>query len=142
MSSISFNNSGISARLRNKPDLKKFLSSIFDEEGFIFKTISFIFCTDAALLHLNKQFLNHDTFTDIITFTMSGEGLPISAEIYISIERVKENAEKFGVIYYSELHRVMIHGILHLCGFSDHTPALKAEMRNKENFYLDLIGFT
>lgn len=142
MSSISFNNSGISARLRNKQDLKKFLTSILDKEGFAFKSVSFIFYTDESLLNLNKQFLNHDTFTDIITFTLSEMAMPIEAEIYISIERVKENAEKFGVSYLSELHRVMIHGILHLCGFSDHTPTLKAEMQNKENFYLDLIRFT
>lgn len=142
MSSISFNNSGISARLRNKRDLKKFFTSILDKEGFTFKSISFIFYTDEALLNLNKQFLNHDTFTDIITFTLSEMEMPIEAEIYISIERVKENAEKFGVSYLSELHRVMIHGILHLCGFTDHTPTLKAEMHNKENFYLGLIRFT
>lgn len=142
MSSISFHNSGISPRLRNKPDLKEFLSSIFGKEGVKFDKVSFVFCTDEALLILNKQFLNHDTFTDIITFTISGEGLPISAEVYISIERVMENAKKFDVTYYSELHRVMIHGILHLCGFSDHTPTLKAEMHNKENFYLELFRFT
>ncbi len=139
MPSISFKNDGISARLSNKPKLKTFLFSIFEKEGFGFKRISFIFCTDEAVLCLNRQFLAHDTFTDILTFTLSEKAMPIIAEIYISIERVTENAEKFGVGYMHELYRVMIHGILHLCGFSDHTPTLKAEMRNKENFYLDLF---
>ncbi len=111
-------------------------------EGFEFKEIVYIFSTDESLLKLNQQFLNHDTLTDILTFTLSDDGSPIFSEIYISIDRVKENASIFKVPFYTELYRVMIHGILHLCGYSDHTPKLKTEMRKKEDFYLSRIYFT
>jgi rRNA maturation RNase YbeY len=83
------------------------------------------------------EYLHHDTLTDILTFTLSETSLPIISEIYISVERVKENSRILKTNYEEELHRVIIHGILHLCGFSDHTPQLKEEMRNKENYYLN-----
>ena len=140
MAIISFNNNGISPSLKNKPLLKIFLSSIFEEEETGFEKISYIFCTDEFLLKLNKQYLNHDTLTDIITFTLSETSLPIISEIYISVERVKENSFQLEVSYYEELMRVMIHGILHLCGYSDHTAELKAEMRQKENYYLNKLA--
>lgn len=126
-------------RLKNKHELKEFFSGIFKIEGFEFKKIIYIFTTDDSLLKLNYQFLDHDTLTDILTFTMSGLDSPIFSEIYISLERVKENAFIFKVPFYNELYRVMIHGILHLCGYSDHNPKLKAEMRKKEDFYLSLL---
>jgi rRNA maturation RNase YbeY len=136
MAIISFNNNGISPSLKNKSLLKLFLSSIFAEERIDFQNISYIFCTDEFLLKINQQYLNHDTLTDIITFTLSETSLPIISEIYISVERVKENATDLKVDYYKELMRVMIHGILHLCGYSDHTFELKSEMRGKEDYYL------
>lgn len=141
MGTISFNNNAISPSLKNKPLLKIFLSSIFEEEGYEFKSISYIFCTDEYLLKLNQEYLKHDTLTDIITFTLSGSSLPIISEIYISVERVKENVESLKVDFSNELHRVMIHGILHLCGYSDHTKGLKSEMRAKEDYYLSKIDF-
>ncbi len=142
MPSITFKNDGVQAYLKNKQEVKNLVSFIFKNEGFELDKVSFIFSSDEAVLRLNKQFLNHDTLTDILTFPLSNPSEPVSSEIYISVERVKENSEKFGVIYLEELYRVMIHGILHLCGFSDHNSGLKSEMRDKENFYLDMIRFT
>ncbi|MEO9144091.1 MAG: rRNA maturation RNase YbeY [Ginsengibacter sp.] len=136
MGTISFNNHDISPKLKDKLLIKSFLASVFAEEGLEFHSLSYIFCTDDYLLKLNKQYLNHDTFTDILTFTLSETSLPLVAEIYISVERVKENASKLNVNYVDELHRVMIHGILHLCGYEDGTPLQKQEMRNMENHYL------
>lgn len=118
------------------------MSKVFKNEGFDFERILYIFTTDAALLELNRQFLNHDNLTDILTFTMSGAKSPISSEIYISIERVRENAIIFNATFSKELQRVMIHGALHLCGYSDHTLDLKTEMRKREDYYLSQIHFT
>ena len=142
MRTISFNNNQVSFILRNKLLLKSFLPTIFVEEGYEFQSISYVFCSDEYLLQLNQKYLNHDTYTDILTFTLSGTSLPIISEIYISIERVKENALELGLNFSDELHRVMIHGILHLCGYSDHTPDLKSEIHKKEDHYLSLLRST
>ncbi len=139
MATISFNNQDINPLLKNKSLLKIFLASIFKEECFDFKNIAYIFCSDAFLLTLNQQYLDHDTLTDIITFSLSETHLPIISEIYISVERVRENAKDVDVTFENELHRVMIHGILHLCGHSDHTKDLKAKMRALEDHYLAKI---
>ena len=139
MGTISFNNLGVSTILKDKLLLKTLLSSIFAEEGYDFKSVSYVFCTDEFLLKLNQQYLKHDTLTDILTFTLSGTSLPIVSEIYISLERVKENAQNLKVNYEDELHRVMIHGILHLCGYEDHSLKEKSKMRSKEDFYLSKL---
>lgn len=139
MGTISFNNRGVSTILKDKLLLKTLLSSIFAEEGYDFKSVSYVFCTDEFLLKLNQQYLKHDTLTDILTFTLSGTSLPIVSEIYISLERVKENAQNLKVNYEDELHRVMIHGILHLCGYEDHSLKEKSKMRSKEDFYLSKL---
>jgi len=91
------------------------------------------------LLKLNQQYLNHDTLTDILTFTLSNSSLSIVSEIYISIDRVQENANEMKIDFTKELYRVMIHGILHLCGYKDHTEEEKRIMRQKEDFYLQQI---
>lgn len=139
MGAISFYNHGITSNLEGKSLLRKFLSSIFAEEGVEFRSVSYIFCSDNYLLKLNQKYLNHNTFTDILTFTLSGTSLPIISEIYISIERVKENAKKLNESYENELHRVMIHGILHLCGYKDHSKTEKVLMRQTEDYYLSRI---
>lgn len=139
MSTITFNNHNTSFVLKEKLLLKTFLTSVFIQEGVAFKSVSYIFCTDEFLLKLNQQYLYHDTLTDILTFTLSGTSLPIVSEIYISIERVKENAENLKVSFIKELYRVMIHGILHLCGYKDHLKEEKKAMRAKEDFYLNQI---
>lgn len=95
--------------------------------------LTYIFCNDEYLLKINKEFLNHDTLTDIITFDMSEAENHLQGEIYISVERVAENASKFGVSYQQELHRVIFHGALHLCGFKDKKAADKEKMRQQED---------
>lgn len=139
MGTISFNNQGISSNLKDKLLLRTFLSSIFAEEGIEFKSVAYIFCTDNYLLKLNQEYLKHNTFTDILTFTLSGTSLPIVSEIFISVERVTENAAQLNKTYENELHRVMVHGILHLCGYNDQTKTEKAMMRSKEDHYLSRL---
>jgi probable rRNA maturation factor len=102
--------------------------------------LSYIFCTDEYLLEINKQFLNHDTFTDIITFDLSETSDTIEGEIYISTERVAENATVFQTSYNRELHRVIFHGALHLCGYRDKKKGEKEEMRRQEEAALKLYG--
>ncbi|MGL6267395.1 MAG: rRNA maturation RNase YbeY, partial [Chitinophagaceae bacterium] len=98
--------------------------------------INFVFCSDEYLLILNKQFLKHDTYTDIISFDYTEKQTALKGEIYISIERVRENAIKFGSSFNYELHRVIFHGVLHLCGYKDKLKADQSVMRTKEAFYL------
>lgn len=94
--------------------------------------IAYIFCSDPYILEVNKQYLQHDYFTDVITFDYT-EGNKISGDIFISLDTVQSNAEQFGVDFYEELERVIIHGILHLCGFKDKDEAEEAQMREEEN---------
>ena len=114
---------------------EKWLSEAISEEGFSEGDISFIFCDDDYLLKLNVQFLEHDTLTDVISFDNS-VGNQIHGEIYISEERVLENSLELGTSYQEEMHRVMIHGVLHFCGFKDKSARDETEMRNKEDHYL------
>ena len=92
MKTIKFNNKGISPKIKNKQELRQFLISIFESEKVEFEDISYIFCKDSFLLELNQEYLNHDAYTDIITFTLSGKSTPIISEIYISVYRVVENS--------------------------------------------------
>ncbi|MCW5910575.1 MAG: rRNA maturation RNase YbeY [Cyclobacteriaceae bacterium] len=103
-----------------------------------FREVNYVFCSDSYLLGINRQFLNHNTLTDIITFRLSEKGEPIEAEIYISTERVAENALRFKSTLDNELHRVIIHGILHLAGFKDKKAPEKALMRKTEEACLSL----
>jgi len=132
---ISFFFQDVMFSLANRSPLKKYIQSIFKNEGRDLESINFIFCTDKALLDINRKFLDHDFYTDIITFDLS-ETHQIRAEIYISVDRVRDNAAELSVSLKSELHRVIFHGVLHLCGYSDKTKADKAKMREKEDFYL------
>lgn len=127
--------------------MKCLLLDIFRKEKRRLGSLSIIFCSDEQLLGINREFLNHDTYTDIITFDLT-ENLrangnnkpdPISGEIYISSERVVENAIKLKVDRNTELRRVMIHGCLHLCGYKDKLNADKVVMRRKEDQYLSLL---
>jgi probable rRNA maturation factor len=136
LGTINFSHHNVPAPLKDKLFAKTFLASIFAKEEVDFKSISYIFCTDEYLLALNKQYLSHDALTDILTFTLSNLCLPLVSEIYISVERVRENAIIQQVDFLNELYRVMIHGILHLCGYNDRTASEKMEMRDKEKFYL------
>lgn len=127
-----------SADLRDRTKLKKFLASLFKKEGKLLEELQYIFCSDDYLLKINRQYLEHDYYTDIITFDLSENGQPIHAEIYISIDRVRENAREFGSSVKNEMHRVIFHGALHLCGYKDKTPAQGKQMREMEEKYLKL----
>jgi len=102
--------------------------------------IAYIFCSDEKILDINIQYLNHDYYTDIITFDYSEDNI-ISGDLFISLDTVKSNAKKFGVNYTEELHRVIIHGILHLCGLNDKSPEEELIMREKENEALKILTF-
>ncbi len=117
---------------------KSWLKQVIRTENKKLGELNYIFCSDAFLADINLQYLNHTTLTDIITFDTSEDGHLIKGEIYISIERVKENATKFKVSFDQELHRVMVHGVLHLLGYSDKTSQQKKIMRKKEDAYLSL----
>ena len=123
--------------LKNRKPLKKFISNIFVVEKLQLRELNYIFCNDAYLLDINKEFLHHDYYTDIITFNLSLQKSDISGEIYISIDRVKENALSNKVSFKEELHRVIFHGALHLCGYNDKKKNDKKEMRIAENRCLD-----
>lgn len=102
--------------------------------------VSVIFCSDDYLLKINEQYLNHNYYTDIVTFDYV-ENSVISGDLFISVDRVDENASQLGVTFNEELYRVIFHGILHLCGYKDKTNAEKEVMREKEDFYLEKVGF-
>lgn len=131
----SFYQQDTDARLKDKRKLSAFLDGLVHKHLKNIKKVglSYIFCSDEYLLQINQAFLDHDTLTDIITFDLSERSGELAGEIYISIERVKENAVKFGVSYNNELHRVIFHGALHLCGFGDKKATDKKEMRQMED---------
>ena len=135
---ISFQNQSISFKLKEKTKLKAWIKAVTEKEKHRLGDISYIFCSDDELLDINIQHLNHNTYTDIITFDYT-EGNRISSDIFISVDRVEENAKKFKVSFEEELHRVMIHGILHLCGYKDKSKADAELMRKKENAALKLF---
>ena len=121
----------------NESHINWIKQSIIHEE-FQLVSLNFIFCSDEHLLTINKKYLNHDYYTDIITFDNSEEKLEIEGDVFISIDRVKENAEENGVPFTDEQKRVLIHGVLHLCGYKDKTIEEKHYMTKKENAYLSL----
>jgi rRNA maturation RNase YbeY len=137
MGRISFFSCEIPFNLRNRRVLRQWLFDTITTEKKAADDINIIFCSDDYLLGLNKQYLRHHTLTDIITFPgMAKPGGPISGELYISIDRVRDNAKKYSVSVQEELCRVMIHGILHLCGYGDKTPNEIKKMRTMETKYL------
>ncbi|WP_454804581.1 rRNA maturation RNase YbeY [Mucilaginibacter phyllosphaerae] len=141
MPAITFHEEDISYKLKNKTAVRKWITDTIVAEGYKLSELTYIFCTDEYLLQINQQYLDHDTYTDIITFDNSEEDGIIAGDIFISIERVKENAAKFGVETEHELHRVIIHGTLHLLGYLDKSATDKKKMTQKEDFYLDKRSF-
>ncbi|MBX2904559.1 MAG: rRNA maturation RNase YbeY [Taibaiella sp.] len=125
----------VKSKLKDKRKLSAFMDSAVARyaKGVKRANLTYIFCSDEHLLQMNQQFLDHNTFTDIITFDLSEADDTMEGEIYVSVDRVRENAEKFGVPYDNELHRVLFHGMLHLCGFKDKKDADKKLMRTKED---------
>ena len=136
MSSIHFFVEDINFVLKNKRKIQKVLAILSENEGKELGEISYIFCSDNYLLKINKKYLNADYFTDVITFDYC-VGNKISGDIYISIERVKENSKIFSQSFFNETLRVILHGALHLCGYKDKKPKEEKIMREKENFYLN-----
>lgn len=119
--------------LSNRQALKAFIPTIFKREKVTFKSLSYVFCSDDYLLDINHQYLQHDYYTDIITFDLSEGDGSVAGEIYISVDRVKDNARQFNTSLTEELHRVIFHGALHLCGYRDKTAKEEKLMREKEN---------
>lgn len=122
--------------LRNRKALKTFIIWIFQKERRIVESVEIIFCNDARLLSLNKQYLKHDFYTDILSFPLSDPGEPLIAEIYISVDRVRENAKSLDISFKEEMHRVIFHGILHFCGYKDKSASQIREIRAAETKYL------
>lgn len=133
---VSFHNADVTFKLAAKAALKNFITSSFEKEANKKLSISYVFCSDEYLLGINQNFLQHDYYTDIITFPLSETDKAVKAEIYISIDRIRENATKLKVPFEQELHRVIFHGVLHLIGYKDKTTAQKEAMRKAEEKWI------
>ena len=120
-----------------KKKLKEKVADLMDDEGKAFESIDYIFCSDEYLLEINQTYLKHDDLTDIITFDLSNNPGVIKGEIYISVERVQDNSVLFNTSFRNELARVVFHGALHLCGYKDKSKREQAEIRSKEDYYLN-----
>ncbi len=139
---ITFFSEDIDYTLKEKAKVREWINSAIQTEGFKrVSELNFIFCSDQYLLDINKEYLNHDTYTDIVTFDSSEDEAVIAGDIFISIDRIRENATKFKVLERDELHRVIIHGVMHLCGYLDKKKEDKERMTNKENEYLQKRTF-
>ena len=139
MAAIQFHTADQGISLTGKTILKTLLTDLFRKEGQQLAGLSIVFCSDDYLLELNRQFLQHDYYTDILTFLMSERGAPVEGELYISVDRVRDNARALGVPTLQELRRVIIHGALHLCGYKDKLKKDQALIRQKEDRYLQLL---
>ncbi len=138
-SKVFFFYQGINLKIPNKIKLTNFIESIFEAEKKNLKFINYIFCSDKFLLSVNKKYLNNSYYTDTISFNLSDTKNEIIAEVYISIPRIKENSKLYTTSFKSELHRVVFHGTLHICGYSDKKKSEKVLMLKKENKYLELF---
>lgn len=135
---VSFYTEGVELPEINKTTIRNWVKQVAELHEKRVGQISYIFCDDAKILEVNKQFLQHDYYTDIITFDYT-EGNKISGDLFISLDTVRTNAEQFGQEYNTELHRVIIHGILHLCGINDKGPGEREIMEAEENKALALL---
>lgn len=140
MPSIHYFTEDISFKFNNKKKISAWISSAISAENKTLKKVNCIFCSDQYLLNINRQYLSHDFYTDIITFDNSESKNEIEGDIFISIERIRENKDKFNSSFENELHRVIIHGILHLIGYKDKSQADIKKMREKEDFYLQQLN--
>jgi probable rRNA maturation factor len=139
MATVSFRSADRSLTLPGKTDLKKFIASLFSREGISLASLTYVFCSDDYLLRINQDFLQHDYYTDIISFDLTEPGGKTEAEIYVSLDRVKDNALSLGIPFRTEIYRVLFHGALHLCGYKDKKKSEIALMREKEEQYLRLF---
>ena len=134
--SISFNKADKNATLANRTSLKAFIEKAIKKEGLHIETLQYIFCSDKFLLDINKSYLQHDYYTDIISFDLSETKGKLIGEVYISIDRVKDNAKTHKTALKEELLRVIFHGALHFCGYKDKKPADIKKMRSQEDKWL------
>jgi rRNA maturation RNase YbeY len=134
---IRYYNENVTFSLSGKRFNNRWLKAVAESENFSLGNISIIYCSDSYILDMNEKFLKHYYYTDIITFDYC-EGNVLSGDLFISIDSVKDNASSFGATFENELNRVMVHGVLHLMGYDDHTDAEQKIMRSKENEYLAL----
>ena len=133
---INFFTEEISYVLKNKRKIRAWIAASISTEGYALDELNFIFCGDEYLLRINQQYLKHDTYTDVITFDNSEAPNTVSGDIFISIDRIRENAGLYGHVLQAELCRVMIHGTLHLLGYKDKSKSDKKRMTEKENEHL------
>lgn len=124
--------------LKERKRLKKFIVNLFIIENRLLDNLTYIFCSDEHLLSINVKFLKHDFYTDVITFELGSNQKETSGEVYLSIDRIRDNAKNEGTSFNEELHRVIFHGALHLCGYNDKTKPDLLTMRAMEDKYLNL----
>jgi probable rRNA maturation factor len=136
---IYYNNIDNKYIIKEKRKINSWIKLCIAKEGKEINTISFNLCSDEYILQLNNEALQHDYYTDIITFELNEKNEPIEGDIYISIDRVKDNAKTLKIPFITELQRVLIHGVLHLCGYKDKSTKEEKQMREKENYYLNKI---
>jgi probable rRNA maturation factor len=136
---IVFFNEDIDFKFQGKNNFKSWLKKVSEKEGFKINNLNYIFCSDEYLHKINLEYLHHDTYTDIITFDNSEEESIVEGDIFISIERIKENSFTLNTVFEEEFKRVIVHGLLHLCGYDDHTSEDKAEMRRLESEYIEIF---
>lgn len=136
---IHFFSDDIKFVLPNKIIVRKWISEVFRQEKKELVCLNYVFCSDACLLELNIKFLNHNSYTDIITFDNSEKSNHIISDVFISVERVRDNSKTFNTPFIEEIHRVMIHGLLHLFGYNDKNRREIETMRKKEDYYLSLL---
>jgi probable rRNA maturation factor len=138
---IYFFTEDISFTLKKKTIIRSWLHNTIIAEGYVLDELNFIFCSDEYLLGMNQQYLKHDTYTDVITFDNSEAAKTITGDIFISVDRIRENAKEFKRNFINEICRVMVHGTLHLLGYPDKGKAAKKIMTEKEDHYLALLPF-
>ena len=141
MPQISFFEEDIQYNLKDKTKVRQWIKDTIAAEGYKLDELTYVFCSDEYLLKMNRQYLDHDTYTDIITFDNSSAEKTVTGDIFISIDRIRENAAKFNQTVVNELHRVIIHGVLHLLGYKDKTPADNKKMTQLEDKYLEKRTF-
>ncbi|RZL47984.1 MAG: rRNA maturation RNase YbeY [Pedobacter sp.] len=141
MARINFFTEDITYTLKHKTIIKKWIETTIEAEGYGLSELNFILCSDEYLLRINQDFLQHDDYTDVITFDNSEELKTIVGDIFISVDRIKENAANLKLATLNELCRVIIHGTLHLLGYKDKTKATKKLMTAKEDYYLGKLEF-
>ena len=139
---VRYYNDQTNFRLRDKRKIASWLKAVAQEEGYALGDVTYIFCSSEVHRKMNIDFIGHDYFTDVITFDYSdlkGEGI-VSGDIFIDVDTVKDNARIYGATFTSEMHRIIVHGVLHLCGQKDKTPRAEKQMHRKEDKYLKLLS--